>query len=176
MPFYEYECAACGRYHEAMQKMSDAPLKACPACGKSRLVRLISAPQFRLKGAGWYETDFKGTADAKRNLADSAEPVAKADDAKEDKARVNSVYEGMAFVLTRDGGKRISTTEQWADLQANTLQLAIEQPGKYPGLDVAIENVFVAKVGTKDVLPSNADTRAKLIDACKTIASSAAAK
>jgi len=88
MPFYEYECAACGRYHEAMQKMSDAPLKACPACGKSRLVRLISAPQFRLKGAGWYETDFKGTADAKRNLADSAEPVAKADDAKEDKARV----------------------------------------------------------------------------------------
>jgi putative FmdB family regulatory protein len=88
MPFYEYECAACGRYHEAMQKMSDAPLKACPACGKPRLVRLISAPQFRLKGAGWYETDFKGAADAKRNLADSAEPAAKADDAKEDKVRV----------------------------------------------------------------------------------------
>jgi putative FmdB family regulatory protein len=88
MPFYEYECAACGHYHEAMQKMSDAPLKACPACGKPRLVRLISAPQFRLKGAGWYETDFKGAADAKRNLADSAEPAAKADDAKEDKVRV----------------------------------------------------------------------------------------
>jgi|GEM_PF-1456303 len=88
MPFYEYECAACGRYHEIMQKMSDAPLKACPACGKPRLVRLISAPQFRLKGAGWYETDFKGAADAKRNLADSAEPAAKADDAKEDKVRV----------------------------------------------------------------------------------------
>ena len=88
MPFYEYECAACGHNHEAMQKMSDAPLKACPACGKPRLVRLISAPQFRLKGAGWYETDFKGAADAKRNLADSAEPAAKADDAKEDKVRV----------------------------------------------------------------------------------------
>jgi putative FmdB family regulatory protein len=88
MPFYEYECAACGHYHEAMQKMSDALLKACPACGKPRLVRLISAPQFRLKGAGWYETDFKGAADAKRNLADSAEPAAKADDAKEDKVRV----------------------------------------------------------------------------------------
>ena len=88
MPFYEYECAACGHYHEAMQKMSDAPLKACPACGKPRLVRLISAPQFRLKGAGWYETDFKGAADAKRNLADSAEPAVKADDAKEDKVRV----------------------------------------------------------------------------------------
>ena len=88
MPFYEYECAACGHYHEAMQKMNDAPLKACPACGKPRLVRLISAPQFRLKGAGWYETDFKGAADAKRNLADSAEPAVKADDAKEDKVRV----------------------------------------------------------------------------------------
>ena len=88
MPFYEYECAACGHYHEAMQKMSDVPLKACPACGKLRLVRLISAPQFRLKGAGWYETDFKGAADAKRNLVDSAEPAAKADDAKEDKVRV----------------------------------------------------------------------------------------
>jgi len=88
MPFYEYECAACGHYHEAMQKMNDAPLKACPACGKARLVRLISAPQFRLKGAGWYETDFKGAADAKRNLADSAEPAAKTDDAKEDKVRV----------------------------------------------------------------------------------------
>jgi putative FmdB family regulatory protein len=88
MPFYEYECAACGHYHEAMQKMSDAPLKACPACGQPRLVRLISAPQFRLKGAGWYETDFKGAADAKRNLADSAEPAVKADDAKEDKVRV----------------------------------------------------------------------------------------
>jgi putative FmdB family regulatory protein len=88
MPFYEYECAACGHYHEAMQKMSDAPLKACPTCGKPRLVRLISAPQFRLKGAGWYETDFKSAADAKRNLADSAEPTAKADDAKDDKVRV----------------------------------------------------------------------------------------
>lgn len=88
MPFYEYECAACGHYHEAMQKMSDAPLKACPACGKPRLVRLVSAPQFRLKGAGWYETDFKGAGDAKRNLADTAEPAAKADDAKDAKVRV----------------------------------------------------------------------------------------
>ena len=72
MPFYEYECAACGHYHEAMQKMSDAPLKACPACGKPRLVRLISAPQFRLKGAGWYETDFKKDGDKKRNLAEGS--------------------------------------------------------------------------------------------------------
>lgn len=69
MPFYEYQCKACGAHHEAMQKMSDAPLKKCPACGKSSLQRLISAPVFRLKGGGWYETDFKSDKETKRNLA-----------------------------------------------------------------------------------------------------------
>ena len=68
MPFYEYECQACGEHHEVLQKMSDAPLKRCPACGKSKLKRLLSAPVFRLKGGGWYETDFKTDKDAKRNL------------------------------------------------------------------------------------------------------------
>jgi len=69
MPFYEYECQACGAHHEAMQKMSDAPLKTCPECRKPKLVRLISAPVFRLKGGGWYETDFKSDKENKRNLA-----------------------------------------------------------------------------------------------------------
>jgi len=68
MPFYEYQCEACGKHQEVLQKMSDAPLKKCPACGKSKLKRLISAPVFRLKGGGWYETDFKTDKDAKRNL------------------------------------------------------------------------------------------------------------
>jgi len=68
MPFYEYQCLACGQHHEAMQKMSDAPLRTCPHCGKARLKRLISAPVFRLKGGGWYETDFKSDKEAKRNL------------------------------------------------------------------------------------------------------------
>lgn len=68
MPIYEYECAACGHYLDALQKVSDAPLKKCPACGKPKLRKLISAPSFRLKGGGWYETDFK--SGDKRNLAD----------------------------------------------------------------------------------------------------------
>ncbi len=79
MPFYEYECAACGHYLEAMQKFSDSPLRKCPACAKNRLKKLMSAPAFRLKGAGWYETDFKGDKDNKRNIAgdtDKAEPAA----------------------------------------------------------------------------------------------------
>jgi putative FmdB family regulatory protein len=75
MPIYEYRCAACGHYLDALQKMSDAPLRKCPECGKSRLQRLVSAPQFRLKGSGWYETDFKGDSEKKRNLVgDKAEP------------------------------------------------------------------------------------------------------
>jgi putative FmdB family regulatory protein len=69
MPFYEYECSHCRYYSEVLQKISDKPLKKCPSCGKSTFKKLISAPVFRLKGSGWYETDFKGDKDNKRNLA-----------------------------------------------------------------------------------------------------------
>ena len=79
MPFYEYQCKSCGHALEAMQKFSDAPLKKCPDCGKSQLVRLMSAPVFRLKGAGWYETDFKRDKENQRNLADRPEPDAPKD-------------------------------------------------------------------------------------------------
>ena len=77
MPFYEYQCKSCGHELEAMQKVSDAPLKKCPHCGKSQLTRLMSAPVFRLKGGGWYETDFKGDKDNQRNLADRPEDAPK---------------------------------------------------------------------------------------------------
>jgi putative FmdB family regulatory protein len=60
MPFYEYRCGSCGHEFEAMQKMSDAPLTDCPECAQGELVKLVSAAGFRLKGGGWYETDFKG--------------------------------------------------------------------------------------------------------------------
>jgi putative FmdB family regulatory protein len=73
MPFYEYQCNSCGHTLEAMQKVSDAPLKKCPHCGKPQLQKLMSAPVFRLKGGGWYETDFKSDQDNKRNLADRPE-------------------------------------------------------------------------------------------------------
>jgi putative FmdB family regulatory protein len=69
MPFYEYECQSCKFYTELMQKISDPPLAKCPSCGKKTMQKLISAPVFRLKGAGWYETDFKGDNENKRNLA-----------------------------------------------------------------------------------------------------------
>src|SRR3954454_15331088 len=79
MPFYEYECSNCKFYTEVMQKISDTPLTKCPSCGKKALKKLVSAPNFRLKGAGWYETDFKGDKENKRNLAGAdAEEAAKA--------------------------------------------------------------------------------------------------
>jgi putative FmdB family regulatory protein len=77
MPFYEYQCKSCGHELEAMQKVSDASLKKCPHCGKAQLQRLMSAPVFRLKGGGWYETDFKGDKDKQRNLADRPDESAK---------------------------------------------------------------------------------------------------
>ena len=88
MPFYEYQCKKCGHHLEAMQKVNDAPLTKCPVCKKAALERQMSAPVFRLKGGGWYETDFKSDQEGKRNLADrpeSAEP-AKSDGVKADKS------------------------------------------------------------------------------------------
>jgi putative FmdB family regulatory protein len=75
MPFYEYQCAACGHHHEELQKVSDRALRKCPACGRPSLKRLVSAPVFRLKGGGWYETDFKNDKEAKRNIAGDKEPA-----------------------------------------------------------------------------------------------------
>jgi putative FmdB family regulatory protein len=73
MPIYEYRCEHCGHELEKMQKISDAPLTDCPECGRPALKKLISAAGFRLKGGGWYETDFKKSGDKKKNLHDGGE-------------------------------------------------------------------------------------------------------
>jgi len=67
MPIYEYQCEDCGHEFETLQKLSDAPLRDCPKCHHERLVKKITAAAFRLKGGGWYETDFK--SGGKRNVA-----------------------------------------------------------------------------------------------------------
>jgi putative FmdB family regulatory protein len=85
MPVYEYECQACKYYTEVMQKISDAPLIKCPSCGKRRLKRLVSAPVFRLKGGGWYETDFKSDKEGKRNLLAAEKEEAKTESKPEAK-------------------------------------------------------------------------------------------
>jgi putative FmdB family regulatory protein len=93
MPFYEYECEACKYYAEVMQKISDAPLTRCPSCGKDALKKLLSVPVFRLKGAGWYETDFKSDKETRRNLHGAEKEEAKAEsktEAKEAKPAVEA--------------------------------------------------------------------------------------
>ncbi|SKA08302.1 FmdB family zinc ribbon protein [Novilysobacter spongiicola] len=69
MPIYAFECAACGHSFDRLQKLSDADPVECPECGQPRIRRQLTAPQFRLAGGGWYETDFKKDGDRKRNLA-----------------------------------------------------------------------------------------------------------
>jgi len=68
MPIYEYQCEACSHQFDALQKLSDATLSDCPACHASRLRKLVSAAGFRLKGSGWYETDFK--SGSKKNVVE----------------------------------------------------------------------------------------------------------
>ncbi len=86
MPIYQYACKHCEHTLDALQKLSDDPLVDCPECGEPALKKLLSAPRFRLKGEGWYETDFK--KDNQRNLAkgDSEAATATKKEAKTDKA------------------------------------------------------------------------------------------
>ena len=77
MPIYEYQCQKCGNELEALQKISDAPLTDCPECGAPELRKKISAAAFRLKGGGWYETDFK--TGNKKNLHGSSDSSSSGD-------------------------------------------------------------------------------------------------
>jgi putative FmdB family regulatory protein len=85
MPFYEYQCTNCGHEEEVLQKVSDKPLKKCPECGKSTMKKKISATAFRLKGGGWYETDFK--SGNKKNVAGDVKTESKKEPKAEDKTK-----------------------------------------------------------------------------------------
>ena len=83
MPIYEYECKECGHQLDALQGINEPILSECPACNTTSLKRLISAPNFRLKGEGWYETDFK--TGNRKNLVEGKDDKPKEDKPKEDK-------------------------------------------------------------------------------------------
>ena len=85
MPIYAYACKECDHTLDALQKISDEPLVDCPECGSSALKRLLSAPRFRLKGQGWYETDFK--TGNQRNLHGDKEPSKSTDKPSTDKSK-----------------------------------------------------------------------------------------
>jgi putative FmdB family regulatory protein len=88
MPIYEYRCGSCGSEKEYLQKVSDAPIAACPACGSDAYAKLISAAGFQLKGSGWYATDFKngGKPKSKPDAETSAAAKSDAGAAKSDTA------------------------------------------------------------------------------------------
>lgn len=90
----------------------------------------------------------------------------------EDRARVAGIYTGLRTVLARDNGELVNNTDKLAVLQANTLKLAVDQVGKYPGLDIAIEGVFKTAVGTDDVVPVTPEVVAALCKACDIIINS----
>lgn len=94
MPIYEYQCSKCGHEFDELQKMDDDPLTDCPECKKATLVKLVSAPNFRLKGAGWYETDFK--KDKRKNIADDSNGKKPSSDEKPRKADAPSKKDATA--------------------------------------------------------------------------------
>jgi putative FmdB family regulatory protein len=110
MPIYEYQCSKCRHHLEALQKISDKPLRECPECGKHTLARLMSAPMFRLSGSGWYETDFKSDKEQKRNLTgkDEAPPAETSSDKGEKKPEPKPAAKAEPGA-TRKGGSMKKT-------------------------------------------------------------------
>src|SRR5690606_15329487 len=105
MPIYEYRCGACGHHLEALQKMTESPLRKCPECGKSQLKRLVSASQFRLKGSGWYETDFKNKNETKRNLVERADSEPASDKSSDTAAKEEA---GKAVAAAKKGNGAVT--------------------------------------------------------------------
>jgi putative FmdB family regulatory protein len=85
MPIYAYKCGSCGHAKDVLQKISDAPLTACPACGADSFAKQITAAGFQLKGSGWYATDFRGGSNGAAPAADKADKAEKSADKPADK-------------------------------------------------------------------------------------------
>ena len=112
MPIYEYRCESCGHELEVIQKISDAPLVDCPQCAASRLRKKISAVAFRLKGSGWYETDFK--SGQQRNLAAGDGESGKDQATGESGKASEATSGGDGGDVGKDAKKNAKTTEKAA--------------------------------------------------------------
>ena len=129
MPIYEYRCNACGHKLESLQRLSDAPLVTCPACGKDALAKQLSAAGFQLKGSGWYATDFKNSG-SKPPAKDAAKPDAKADapasaaseasEAKSDTSTAAKADAPAASSATKSADQGKSDTRSASDKPAAT--------------------------------------------------------
>ena len=119
MPIYEYQCQKCHHHLEALQKISDKPLRECPECGKHTLQRLMSAPMFRLVGSGWYETDFKSDKENKRNLAGKDEAPA---------------VESPAVAKSETSDKADAKVETKAEPASAKKSVVVEKPAAKPAV------------------------------------------
>ena len=117
MPIYGYVCQGCEYTLDALQKIADAPLTDCPECGEAALKRQLSAPRFRLKGGGWYETDFK--TDNQRNLAGDKEAAA-GDGKGKGKGKGKGEGEGDSKGDGKGGGDKADAKTDGKDKKADT--------------------------------------------------------
>jgi len=90
VPIYEYKCNNCGHYLEILQKISDSPLTQCPECKSDTLRKLVSAAAFKLKGTGWYETDFKDKKSKQKKDEKKTSTTEKTADKKDSKESSSS--------------------------------------------------------------------------------------
>ncbi len=105
MPIYEFECQSCGTRFDRLQKLSDPDPTECPNCTKPNVRKCVTAPAFRLAGSGWYETDFKGDKDKKKNLAGAADPAASAKtETKTENSSITSTPAAATTVAPKPSG------------------------------------------------------------------------
>ena len=113
MPIYEYRCSACGHQKDHLQKVSERPLGKCPACGKKKYQKQLTAAGFQLKGSGWYATDFKGAKksdDAKPEVKTEAKAETKADSRAETKTEAKAETKTEAKAGTKAEKKTPAST------------------------------------------------------------------
>ena len=131
MPIYAYKCASCGHAKDVLQKMSEAPLQRCPACGEPAFLKQVTAAGFQLKGSGWYATDFKSKpksadgANAKDDAGDSKRSESSGSDGKSDSKAVDK----PAAKADNQGGSRGDTK---SDGKSTTAPAASPAPAPAP--------------------------------------------
>jgi putative FmdB family regulatory protein len=137
MPIYEYQCTKCLHHLEALQKISDKPLRECPECGKHSLKRLMSAPLFRLAGSGWYETDFKSDKENKRNLVgEKGESAASSPESKSDaktEPKTEAKAEPKQEPAEKPSSRRMVTKPAIRKSGSAKAKPAARKPAKKPG-------------------------------------------
>lgn len=126
MPFYEYQCTHCDHRLEVLQKISEQPLVCCPECNQSTLKKLISAVAFRLKGTGWYETDFKNGGNKKEDNKENNPENNK--DNKKEEGKTSDKSSSDSKVDSNSGGTTTETTTKTASNRSESSKASNPQP------------------------------------------------